>query len=344
MSLRNLPNISEPLASISNRLTTKFSGVRTEVEGYSAHWQLEPQFPLDRRFGEVDSDSTVKILIQLVTDSDSLLLSMDNHALAHMVGNRHWWDYEPQHIVLSWTLAHTNFLNHFEQLTQKKWHVQQIGDTQIATDTYLHINWNVKFDDYYGQGKLLATQDLLQILNQPAYQALTPKELPKLNFQFEILATPILMLPNEINAFNPGDILLLNKKKCFFDYLFLRTNSLSFAAHVNDRMLCISEVNNAYSNEKGFTRMMSSENDNNQELPFDVNSVPIKMEFKIGEIQLSLAELQNIGPGYIVNLKAPLDDAKTDIYANGNLIAKGQLITVGDQVGIRILRFSHNGF
>lgn len=66
-----------------------------------------------------------------------------------------------------------------------------------------------------------------------------------------------------------------------------------------------------------------------------IADLPIKIQLEVGRFHVPLEELAKIEPGY----KLPVDVNPRLVYlvASGKRIGKGELIEVGDAVGVRIL-------
>jgi type III secretion protein Q len=73
-----------------------------------------------------------------------------------------------------------------------------------------------------------------------------------------------------------------------------------------------------------------------EEAPAGVGSIPVRIEFAIGEITLPFGELERIEPGYVFELGRAIDGASVDIRANGRRIGRGQIVAIGDTLGVRI--------
>jgi type III secretion protein Q len=73
----------------------------------------------------------------------------------------------------------------------------------------------------------------------------------------------------------------------------------------------------------------------------DLDDIPVKLLFELGRIELSLAEIRQLAPGALLALQRPLDDS-VDILANGRRIGRGNLVQIGDSLGIRITRLFDN--
>jgi type III secretion protein Q len=70
--------------------------------------------------------------------------------------------------------------------------------------------------------------------------------------------------------------------------------------------------------------------------PLDVDAIPVRLTFDLGERALSLAELRQLQPGVIFDLQRPLGHGPVMIRANGALIGTGELVDVDGRVGVCI--------
>jgi flagellar motor switch/type III secretory pathway protein FliN len=69
-----------------------------------------------------------------------------------------------------------------------------------------------------------------------------------------------------------------------------------------------------------------------------VGTLPVRLMFSAGRLTLPFASLSDIGPGYVFALEKRLDDHAITMYANDVPIAVGELVTIGDLVGVRVTR------
>jgi type III secretion protein Q len=69
--------------------------------------------------------------------------------------------------------------------------------------------------------------------------------------------------------------------------------------------------------------------------PMSLDSVPVRLSFDLGEVTLTLGQLQALQPGQALELGHPLAGA-VRIRANGALVGEGDLIEIDGQVGVSI--------
>jgi type III secretion protein Q len=69
-----------------------------------------------------------------------------------------------------------------------------------------------------------------------------------------------------------------------------------------------------------------------------VNDIEIELTFVVGQITLTVGELRNLAPGFTFELGTAAG-ADLTICANSKPIGKGQLIEVGEHLGVRVTEF-----
>ena len=77
---------------------------------------------------------------------------------------------------------------------------------------------------------------------------------------------------------------------------------------------------------------------NNVELNLDsLLDVPIDISIEIGRTKMSIGDLLSLGKGSIVELKKTAGEA-VDIYVNGKLLGKGEVVVVNERLGVRVVK------
>ncbi len=64
---------------------------------------------------------------------------------------------------------------------------------------------------------------------------------------------------------------------------------------------------------------------------------PLRLSVRLGEVAKTLEEVRQVGPGTVVELDNVISDP-VDIYVNGKLIARGEVVVVEENFGIKITR------
>ncbi|WP_431286555.1 FliM/FliN family flagellar motor switch protein [Roseateles chitinivorans] len=75
-----------------------------------------------------------------------------------------------------------------------------------------------------------------------------------------------------------------------------------------------------------------------------LDQLQLPVAFELDTARVSLAELASMQPGYAVELDVPLREATVRLVCHGRTLGTGQLIAIGDHLGVRITRleFAHD--
>src|SRR5512136_2421698 len=77
---------------------------------------------------------------------------------------------------------------------------------------------------------------------------------------------------------------------------------------------------------------------NNVELnPDSLLDVPIDISIEIGRTKMTIGDLLSLSKGSIVELKKTAGEA-VDIYVNGKLLGKGEVVVVNERLGVRVIK------
>lgn len=72
-----------------------------------------------------------------------------------------------------------------------------------------------------------------------------------------------------------------------------------------------------------------------------IGSLPVRLVFEIGRREMALDELRDISVGTPIALHKPAS-AVVEILANGRRVGAGEMVLIGDQLGVRITRLNGN--
>lgn len=137
-----------------------------------------------------------------------------------------------------------------------------------------------------------------------------------------------------------GDVILLD------DYLVSPQGELWLGVPGGQGVRVRAE-NSSYCVTQGWTSLMtqtpSSDEGASAGEPLDLDAVPVRLSFDLGDRSLSLAELRQLQPGAIFDLQRPLSDGPVMIRANGALIGTGSLVEVDGHVGVCVATLGKGG-
>ena len=69
------------------------------------------------------------------------------------------------------------------------------------------------------------------------------------------------------------------------------------------------------------------------------DNIPVSLDFELGNLAVPLGELATLRPGYVFELPGNLDAVRVVIRANGTRVGHGELVAVGDVLGVQLLAF-----
>lgn len=69
-------------------------------------------------------------------------------------------------------------------------------------------------------------------------------------------------------------------------------------------------------------------------------NLPVLVEFELGRLELTMGELAGLQPGYVFALPGYVEGANVTIRANGRVSGRGEVVAVGDTLGVRLLSWS----
>ena len=80
----------------------------------------------------------------------------------------------------------------------------------------------------------------------------------------------------------------------------------------------------------------TAENQNTMEFLLDV---PVKLTVELGNCEMTMKDLLQLGIGAVVQLDKLANDP-IDVYVNQKLVARGEIVIVEDNLGIKITEVS----
>lgn len=72
-----------------------------------------------------------------------------------------------------------------------------------------------------------------------------------------------------------------------------------------------------------------------------VMDIPVAVSVELGRTEIPVREIVNLSPGTVIELDKGSEDP-VDIYVNGCLIARGEVVVVDDAIGIKLTEVIQN--
>ncbi|MEC8325387.1 MAG: type III secretion system cytoplasmic ring protein SctQ [Pseudomonadota bacterium] len=131
-----------------------------------------------------------------------------------------------------------------------------------------------------------------------------------------------------------GDVVFFDQ--CYFDkeqrVCLSIENTPAWQAQLNNHTITI---------EHSWSNTMSEEQLAQPNAVFDLNTVQVELDFSLPSQTLSLPDVQNLQPGYVFESDCN-PDSPILIKVNNQVIANGELVKVGEKLGVRILDVAGN--
>ncbi len=157
-----------------------------------------------------------------------------------------------------------------------------------------------------------------------------------------VLPGPTLR-PDEWQNLRPGDVLVVGNRQ-----------RLSMAeVHASGRAWPVAAVPKGWSVQGEYrelipeTATMTDPQDGADMLAEDdtprpptAHNLPVQVEFELGRMQMTVGELSALQPGFVFTLPTQVEGANVHILANGQRMGRGELVAVGDTLGIRLVSWS----
>lgn len=275
----------------------------------------------------------------------------------------HWSDYSGRSRLLAWSLAHEAQLMRLSDglgvaLIPVDGSVDGADDGDGDSDARLWLDFAIRDADVAlsapprHRGKLRLPYAWLPRLLDRAEQPFLDDPLPALG-PWRALAAPVAirfegpeLIARDWRALRQGDVIVVGA----------RTRPPQVSAHAAGSAWPLAggpggwRVDGAaHQSIPSAHRESSAMNDNETsvstttvEVDEDAGArkLPVKIEFEIGRLEMSVGELSALQPGYVFALPAHLEGANVTIRANGRAAGRGEVVAVGDTLGVRLLSWS----
>lgn len=70
-----------------------------------------------------------------------------------------------------------------------------------------------------------------------------------------------------------------------------------------------------------------------------LGDMKVKLVFEVGRAEMSVGEIEKLGPGYVFQVSRA-SDGHVDVIAGGRVIGSGELVKIGDDIGVRLKRIA----
>ncbi|MEA3169359.1 type III secretion protein [Pseudomonas sp. AP19] len=168
---------------------------------------------------------------------------------------------------------------------------------------------------------------IAQLLDQ--YVQPEPDPLPNLRQTLALVAGRQSLTLGELRSLRPGDVLMLEPGS---GLLLDLDGRLQARCQYHGEALRVQE--------ELTTPLLDMENTMTEvDAAAALDDLPLKLVCQVGSLELTLAQLRELGAGSLLQLNTP-DVDSVDLMVNGRRVGQGQLVKIGDGLGVRLLSFA----
>jgi type III secretion system YscQ/HrcQ family protein len=278
-------------------------------------------------------------------------LNVTEDGLAERLGEREWWDYDDESRLLAWTLAHGVFLEALGKLLREPLMPHAWSDTSsVLADSLMTValGFTVTTAERHAtSGLLRMSPDVVRrLLQNTGWQqpALPPGAWKALPVNLRIRMQGIRFPPEELTAVEVGDVIVLGRSShCWRSLHLVAEDSIDlqrrWSAEYDGRRLRITAALPHVPTESSMSEPDTAPTPEANALA----GVGVTVDFELGSTALPLGELANLKPGYVFELAGNLNQVRVVIRANGTRVGYGELVAVGDVLGVQLLALETNG-
>lgn len=315
------------------------------------------------RFEFQQQDQSTDFNIELVGSCGTLYIKLTEYRWPRPQLALPWWEYQnPESKQLAWTLVHESLITQLNYLFQDNFVVNAVltdSDSHLVHSNQQNqwLQWKAIQDQVTAAG-LLAISDsqILHLLQGNHWPKRISGYQPTLLYHIDLIAQIFINTEPfsiaELTEFNPGDLFYLGphnqvrqqfsvelNNPCITPHNLASPSRYIWKAHCN--------IQDGHHFVKVLAMQQGSKQTPNEQqtdnTSFDPQNLPVNIQFKLKELELPLAEVADVQPGYVFNLQIDIENAMVDIVANQKVIGKGQIIAIEDQLGIQIIELNNHG-
>jgi type III secretion protein Q len=252
---------------------------------------------------------------------------------------------DPRHLALVLELALGDALSMLEKALSIKLAIGSVGMSSATANDAAPFAFRIAADRLGSSSAELllppiyATR-LAQFLDRCAGGVVPEIELP---VPVSIRIAAVTCSVGEIATLSPGDVVMADHRchgvrtavAVFAEHLAAPVELAAAGAQLAAPPARVQGSNWEWSMESGGDRSQADQKKT------DLDDIPVKLLFELGHVELSLAELRQLAPGALIPMPRLLEES-VDISANGRRIGRGNLVRIGNNLGVRITRLFHH--
>lgn len=276
---------------------------------------------------------------------EKLALSVTDDGWCEPLGARAWWDFTGESRLLAWSLAHTGLLEGLGRILREPLMPSALSDGPLPhSDTGVELSFSaVMANSRTTMGWLSIPAALVERLASHGGWRRMTSTVPgwlKLPGTVRLELCGISFSLGVLLASGLGDVLVLGNRGSLWRKLQLTL--IATRSETPLRTWSVSHEGTRLTVTSGALHppmelIMSDKLGNPAE------NIPVSLDFDLGNLAVPLGELATLKPGYVFELPGSLDHLRVAIRANGTRIGQGELVVVGDVLGVQLVSLDVDG-
>jgi flagellar motor switch protein FliN/FliY len=299
--------------------------------------------------------SRIREWITLAADDARLQIAFDGEATGLGTEPCDWHQYTGDVRLLAWTAYHEPILQLLRALFRREWIPESLGDCDASEqpdDLQAGFHIHASSGLCVASGLALFERTHMQTLatrsdaHEPRLQQLTNVRAVLETYidEFEISSA-------ELTTLHRGSVMRLDNRTLRAQpRVVIPLGTVRAVGEVRGRQITIVgfAAPSPFAGDSTSGASIMSDSDTAAAIEaktaippdraVDPASLPVALRFTVGRTSIPFGALVDVAPGFVFELDKPLDDQVITILANDVPIAHGELVTLGDLVGVRISR------
>lgn len=289
--------------------------------------------------------------VTLAADDTRLQIAFNGDVTGLGTEPRDWHRYTGDVRLLAWTAYHEPILDLLRAVFRREWIPESLGDCDaLAGPDDLQAGFRIQAGDglCVGSGLAMFDRNHVQTLSMPSdAREPRPYVLTEVRSVLETCIDEFEISATELASLHRGSVVRLdNRTLRAVPRVVIPVGTLLAIGEIRGRQVTI--VGFAASTRDSTSGVIMSDHDTSAtaesklsatpDRAIDPASLPVTLRFTVGRTSIPFGTLADVAPGFVFELDKPLDDQVITILANEVPVALGELVTLGDLVGVRISR------
>ena len=299
--------------------------------------------------------SRIREWVTLTADDVRLQIAFDGEVIGLGTEPRDWHRYAGDVRLLAWTAYHEPILELLRVVFQREWLPESLGDCDAsaqADDVQAGFSIYADSGECVGNGLASFDRRFVPTLSMRSdWREPRPCTLAYVRSMLGISIDEFDVPAAELSALQPGSVVRLdNRTLRATPRVVVPVGTLQAIAEIRGTQVTIlgfaaasSPTNDSTPGATPMSDIDTPSTVHPKDSPafdgaIDPSCLPVKLRFTVGRTSVPFGVLADIAPGFVFELDKPLDDQVITIHANDTPIAYGELVTLGDLLGVRISR------